>query len=397
MTDVHIWRQYPILPDDGTDGTLVGRVWRPGRDGKPGGPSVVVIRAEGVFDIMHVAPTTSALLNLADPAAAVRGATGERLGALDDIVANTTADTRDTGESWLLAPIDLQAVKAAGVTFAVSLLERLIEEQAKGDPARADGVRQELSAAVGADIGRVKPGSPQAEQLKQTLIEKGLWSPYLEVGIGPHAEIFTKAPPMASVGYGVDVGVRSDSDWTNPEPEVVLVVNALGQIVGATLGNDVNLRDMEGRSALLLGKAKDNNASSAVGPFIRLFDATFSIDDVRKAEVQLDVLGPDQFHLKGRSDLGQISRDPTELVHQAMGQHHQYPDGMVLYTGTLFAPSQPRTPGGAGFTHVLGDHVVIRSPKLGTLMNRVNRCDAIAPWTFGTGALMQNLAARGLL
>ncbi|MCW5746785.1 MAG: fumarylacetoacetate hydrolase family protein [Alphaproteobacteria bacterium] len=397
MPDATIWRQYPILPDDGTAGTLVGRVWRPAHDGTPAGPSVVAVRSKGVIDITRTAPTTSALLNAPEAVARVRAADGETLGSLDEIVANTVAERRDESRPWLLAPIDLQAVKAAGVTFAVSLLERLIEEQAKGDPARAEGVRQELSAAVGADIARVKPGSPQAEQLKQALVGKGLWSPYLEVGIGPHAEIFTKAPPMASVGYGVDVGIRADSDWNNPEPEVVLVVNAQGDIVGATLGNDVNLRDMEGRSALLLGKAKDNNASSAVGPFIRLFDASFSLDDVRKAEVQLEVLGPDQFHLRGKSDLGQISRDPVELVRQAMGQHHQYPDGMVLYTGTLFAPSQPRTPGGAGFTHVLGDYVVIRSPKLGTLMNRVNRCDAIAPWTFGTGALMRNLAARGML
>jgi fumarylacetoacetate (FAA) hydrolase family protein len=397
MPDADVWRQYPILPDDGMAGTLIGRVWRPAQGGRPAGPSVVAIRADGVFDISRTAATSSALLNLPDPGNVIRGATGERLGALDDIAANAIAGATDEAKPRLLAPIDLQAVKAAGVTFAVSLLERLIEEQAKGDPSRAEGVRRELNAAMGADIARVKPGSPQAEQLKQALVTKGLWSPYLEVGIGPHAEIFTKAPPMASVGYGADVGVRADSDWNNPEPEVVLVANARGEIVGATLGNDVNLRDMEGRSALLLGKAKDNNASSAVGPFIRLFDATFSLDDVRKAEVQLEVLGPDQFHLKGRSDLGQISRDPVELVRQAMGQHHQYPDGMVLYTGTLFAPTQPRTPGGAGFTHVLGDHVVIRSPKLGTLMNRVNRCDAIPPWTFGTDALMHNLAARGLL
>jgi fumarylacetoacetate (FAA) hydrolase family protein len=397
MPDADIWRQYPVLPDDGTAGTLVGRVWRPAGGGKPAGPSVVAIRAGGVFDITGTAPTSSALLNMPDAAAVVRAAVGERLGALDDVVANTVAAQRDAAKPWLLAPIDLQAVKAAGVTFAVSLLERLIEEQAKGDPARAESVRAELSAAVGADIARVKPGSPQAEQLKQALVGKGMWSPYLEVGIGPHAEIFTKAPPMASVGYGADVGIRADSDWNNPEPEVVLAVNDSGRIVGATLGNDVNLRDMEGRSALLLGKAKDNNASSAVGPFIRLFDATFSIDDVRRAEVQLEVMGPDQFHLKGRSDLGQISRDPTELVSQAMGQHHQYPDGMVLYTGTLFAPTQARAAGGAGFTHILGDYVVIRSPGLGTLMNRVNHCDAIAPWTFGTGALMRNLAARGLL
>ncbi len=397
MPDADLWRQYPILPNDGVAGTLIGRVWRPAAAGQPGGPSLVAIRADGVFDITRAAPTSSVLLNAADPVALVRGTPGERLGTLEEIVAHTVANPPDESKPRLLAPVDLQAVKAAGVTFAVSLLERLIEEQAKGDPARAESVRQELSAAVGADIARVKPGSPQAEQLKQALVKKGLWSPYLEVGIGPHAEIFTKAPPMASVGYGVEIGIRVDSDWNNPEPEVVLAVNARGDIVGATLGNDVNLRDMEGRSALLLGKAKDNNASSAIGPFIRLFDETFSLDDVRKAEVSLEVLGLDQFHLRGKSDLSQISRDPAELVRQAMGQHHQYPDGMVLYTGTLFAPTQPRTAGGAGFTHAIGDLVVIRSPRLGTLMNRVNRCDAIAPWTFGAGALMQNLAARSLL
>ena len=316
------WRQYPILPDDGTAGTLVGRVWRPATDGKPAGPSVAVIRDDGVYDITSAAPTMSVLLNTTEPVALIKSTPGERLGSLEEIVDNTVAEKRDERLARLLAPIDLQTVKAAGVTFAVSLLERLIEEQAKGDPSRAEDVRQELSAAIGADIASVKPGSEQAEQLKQTLVSKGLWSQYLEVGIGPHAEIFTKAPPMASVGYGAEVGIRNDSEWSNPEPEVVLAVNARGEIVGATLGNDVNLRDMEGRSALLLGKAKDNNASSAVGPFIRLFDSTFSLDDLRSAEVRLDVIGLDGFHLQGRSDLGQISRDPVELVRQTMGEHH---------------------------------------------------------------------------
>jgi fumarylacetoacetate (FAA) hydrolase family protein len=370
-----------ILPEDGTAGTLIGRIWR---KGSPGGPSVVAVRSGGVFDITAAAATVADLCNAADPLALAR-APGERVGSLEEVVPS------------LLAPIDLQAIKAAGVTFAVSLLERLIEEHAKGDPTRAEAVRGELNSIIGADVSTIKPGSAEAEALKKSLMARGAWSPYLEVGIGPYAEIFTKAPAMAAVGFGAEIGIRPDSDWNNPEPEVTLVVNANGAIVGATLGNDVNLRDMEGRSALLLGIAKDNNGSCAIGPFIRLFDSTFSLDDVRKAKVELEVTGPDQFRLRGASDLSKISRDPTDLVAQAMGGTHQYPDGMVLMTGTLFAPTQPRTPGGTGFTHVVGDLVSIRSPKLGTLTNKVNHCDKIPPWTFGASALMRNLAARGLL
>ncbi|HQS14340.1 fumarylacetoacetate hydrolase family protein [Reyranella sp.] len=370
-----------ILPEDGTAGTLVGRVWRAGH---PAGPSVVAIRGDGVFDLSATVPTMADLCNAPDPTSIARNTPGERVGGLQDLVGD------------LLAPVDLQALKAAGVTFAVSLLERLIEEHAKGDPARAEQVRGELNAIIGADVSAIKPGSPEAEALKKTLMARGAWSPYLEVGIGPYAEIFTKAPPMAAVGYGAEIGIRPDSDWNNPEPEVTLIVSAKGRIVGATLGNDVNLRDIEGRSALLLGIAKDNNASCALGPFIRLFDDSFSLDDVRQAKVDLEVTGPDQFRLRGSSDLSKISRDPTDLVAQAMSAH-QYPDGMALMTGTLFAPTEPRKPGGTGFTHMVGDLVSIRSPRLGTLTNRVAHCDKIAPWTFGTGALMRNLAARGLL
>ena len=369
-----------ILPEDGTAGTLVGRVWR---KGAAGGPSVVAVRADGVFDITQSAATMADLCNAADPVALARSP-GERLGTLEEFVPD------------LLAPVDLQAIKAAGVTFAVSLLERLIEEHAKGDPARAETVRGELNSIIGADVSTIRPGSPEAEALKKSLMARGAWSPYLEVGIGPYAEIFTKAPPMAAVGYGAEIGIRPDSDWNNPEPEVTLIVNARGAIVGATLGNDVNLRDIEGRSALLLGIAKDNTASCALGPFVRLFDQTFSLDDVRTAKVELEVTGPDQFRLRGASDLSKISRDPTDLVAQAM-KTHQYPDGMALMTGTLFAPTEPRTPGGTGFTHMVGDLVSIRSPKLGTLTNRVNHCDKVPPWTFGLAALMRNLAGRGLL
>jgi len=367
-----------ILPEDGCAGTLVGRVRT------AAGPSVVAVRADGVFDISRAAPTVADLCNAADPVALAHS-TGERLGSLDEL---TPA---------LLAPIDLQAIKAAGVTFAVSLLERLIEEHSKGDLSRAETVRGELKSIIGVDITTIKPGTPEAEALKKTLVARGAWSPYLEVGIGPYAEIFTKAAPMSAVGYGAEIGIRPDSDWNNPEPEVTLIVNASGKIVGATLGNDVNLRDMEGRSALLLGIAKDNNASCAIGPFVRLFDATFTLDDVRKAKVELEVTGPDQFRLRGQSDLSKISRDPTDLVTHAMGKLHQYPDGMALMTGTLFAPTEQRTPGGHGFTHMVGDLVSIRSPKLGTLANRVNHCDKVAPWTFGISALMRNLAGRGVL
>lgn len=367
-----------ILPDDGTAGTLIGRVRR------KAGPSVVSVRAEGVFDITAAAATVADLCNADDPVSVARGK-GQLIGCLEDVVAD------------LLAPIDLQAIKAAGVTFAVSLLERLIEEHAKGDPLRAEQVRKELNAIIGADVTAIRPGSAEAEALKKTLLARGAWSPYLEVGIGPYAEIFTKAPPMAAVGHGAEIGIRPDSDWNNPEPEVTLIVNAKGTIVGATLGNDVNLRDIEGRSALLLGQAKDNNASCAIGPLIRLFDTTFTLDDVRQATVELEVTGPDQFRLRGQSDLSKISRDPTELVAHAMGKTHQYPDGMALMTGTLFAPTEPRTPGGTGFTHMVGDLVSIRSPKLGTLSNRVNHCDKVPAWTFGISALMRNLAKRGLL
>ena len=367
-----------ILPDDGTAGTLIGRV-----QGRVG-PSVVSIRADGVFDITAAVSTMADLCNAVDPVSLARSK-GERIGSLEEVL------------DHLLAPIDLQAIKAAGVTFAVSLLERLIEEHAKGDPSRAEQVRKELNEIIGADVTAIRPGSLEAEVLKKTLMARDAWSPYLEVGIGPYAEIFTKAPPMAAVGHGAEIGIRADSHWNNPEPEVTVIVNARAEIVGATVGNDVNLRDIEGRSALLLGQAKDNNASCAIGPFVRLFDTTFTLDDVRQAKVELEVTGPDQFRLRGQSDLSKISRDPTELVAHAMGKTHQYPDGMALMTGTLFAPTEPRTAGGAGFTHMVGDLVSIRSPKLGTLSNRVNHCDKIPPWTFGVSALMRNLAARGVL
>ena len=383
---------FRTLPADADRATLVGRVWRPDVEG----PSVVAIRSDGVFDISRAFPTMRDLCEAADPASAAK-ADGERLGDFAAILANTAEPTRDATRPWFLAPVDLQAVKAAGVTFAVSLLERVIEEQARGAPARAAAVRAEVEAALGGAVAGLKPGSPEALALKKLLQAKGLWSQYLEVGIGPDAEIFTKAQPMAAVGTGASVGILPGSTWNNPEPEIVLVVNARGAIVGATLGNDVNLRDLEGRSALLLGKAKDNNASAAVGPFVRLFDETFSLDDVRRADIALTIEGTDGFRLEGASAMAHISRDPAALVAEMMGAHHQYPDGAVLYLGTMFAPIQDRDAPGQGFTHHVGDVVTVASEKLGALVNVVTTCDRAPPWTFGVAALMRNLARRGLL
>jgi fumarylacetoacetate (FAA) hydrolase family protein len=381
------------LPADATAGTLVGRVWRP----ELAGPSVVTIRPDGVFDISRAFATMRDLCESPDPAAGAAAAKGERVGDLGAILANTAEDRRDTNKPWLLAPIDLQAVKAAGVTFAISLLERVIEEQARGAPERAAAARAEVESALGGTIEKIKPGSPQAMELKKLLQEKGLWSQYLEVGIGPDAEIFTKSQVMAAVGTGMSIGVLKSSTWNNPEPEVVVVATSKGQIVGATLGNDVNLRDVEGRSALLLSKAKDNNASTAIGPFIRLFDQTFSLDDMRRTQVRLSVKGTDGFVLEGASDVGKISRDPVDLVGQMIGRHHQYPDGAVLYLGTMFAPVKDRDAKGMGFTHHVGDVVTIAADKLGALTNVVTTSDQAPEWTFGVGDLMRNLAKRGLL
>jgi fumarylacetoacetate (FAA) hydrolase family protein len=381
------------LPDDGLAGALVGRVWHPGI----GGPCVVAVRPEGLVDITASHATVRDLAEQPDPAAALKAASGPVLGTLDEVLANTVPDARDPSRPWLLAPIDLQAVKAAGVTFAVSMLERVIEEKARGNPEAASAIRAGISQLIGDDLSRLKPGSPEAMQLKQVLIAQGAWSQYLEVGIGPDAEIFTKAPAMAAVGTGMDAGLHRISTWNNPEPEVVLLVASDGRIVGATLGNDVNLRDVEGRSALLLGKAKDNNASAALGPFVRLFDRTFSLDDVRSTVVSLTVTGEDGFVLEGSSSLAKISRDPADLVRQMIGPHHQYPDGAALYLGTMFAPVKDRDSPGGGFTHKLGDIVTISAPGLGSLVNRMQHADACTPWTYGASHLMRHLARRGVL
>lgn len=367
-----------MLPVDAAEATLAGRLLL------DEGPSPVLVRNGVVEDISRSVPTIADLMDLPDPASV----SGERLFGVEEL--------ERLPRERFLAPVDLQSVKAAGVTFAVSALERVIEEQARGDYRQAAALRGKLEERIGGGIRSVVPGSEGAQRLKQALIEEGLWSQYLEVAIGPDAEIFTKTAPLASVGWGAEIGVRSDSTWNNPEPELVLVVNRHGKVCGATLGNDVNLRDFEGRSALLLSKAKDNNASSAIGPFVRLFDESFGIEDVRSAVVELEIDGTDGFRLSGQSRMSEISREPTELVRQAMSEHH-YPDGFVLFLGTLFAPTQDRDEKGRGFTHKPGDEVRISTPKIGTLVNRVTTSREAPPWTFGTRALMRNLWERGLL
>jgi fumarylacetoacetate (FAA) hydrolase family protein len=351
------------------------------------GPTPFLALEGRVWDISHLAPTVSQAVNSwPDVLNRTRRGEAHDLGSLETAIA----------PSQLLAPIDLQCVKAAGVTFALSAVERVIEERARGDFAKANDIRQGLQMRIGTDISAVKPGSAEAARLKAALIADGLWSQYLEVAIGPDAEVFTKAPVLSAMGWGAEIGIRSDSDWNNPEPEIVLVCDAQGRTLGATLGNDVNLRDFEGRSALLLGKAKDNNASCALGPFLRMFDANFTLDTVRQADVSLEIEGLDGYRLSGLSSMAQISRDPLELVRQTLSEH-QYPDGFVLFLGTLFAPTQDRDLPGQGFTHKVGDRVRVSSPGLGVLENTVVTSKAAAPWRFGIVALMANLASRGLL
>ena len=382
------------LPADAARALLIGRLWVPDT-----GPVLVLVGPRGVLDLSSVAATACQLMELPDVARRVRSAEPSLplLAQTADVLANSAVEGRDPRMPWLLAPCDLQAIKAAGVTFVSSMLERVIEEQARGDASKAEAVRAAVVSVIGNNLSSVKPGSPEAAKLKAVLIEQGVWSQYLEVGIGPDAEIFTKSQPMSAVGTGAEVGLHPQSSWNNPEPEVVLAVNSRGEVQGAALGNDVNLRDFEGRSALLLGKAKDNNASCAIGPFIRLFDEHFTMDDIRRTDLSMTVTGADGFVMTGASSLSEISRDPLDLVGQAIGPNHQYPDGFMLFLGTMFSPTQDRHGPGQGFTHVVGDVVSVSTPQLGTLVNRVTTSDQAAQWTFGATALMHSLARRGLI
>jgi fumarylacetoacetate (FAA) hydrolase family protein len=385
-----------IFPEDAAQATLIGRAWMPGL-----GAVLCLVTPTDVYDASSVAATCADLLAMDQPAQALRKAQAAlpRLGFTPDFIAASAMNTSGDGQnrSYFLAACDLQPIKAAGVTFVASMLERVIEEQARGDASRAVAVREKVTAAIGDNLRAIVPGSDKAMQVKAVLMELGLWSQYLEVGIGKDAEVFTKSQAMSAVGYGAEIGIHPESQWNNPEPEVVLAVSPQGVVQGVALGNDVNLRDVEGRSALLLGKAKDNNASCAIGPFIRLFDAHFTIDDVRNCEISLNVTGPDGFVMEGSSSMSQISRDPLNLVAQTINANHQYPDGFMLFCGTMFAPTKDRFKAGQGFTHAVGDEVTVSSPKLGALTNRVNTCDKITPWTYGSRALMRDLARRGLV
>jgi fumarylacetoacetate (FAA) hydrolase family protein len=385
-----------IFPEDAAQACLIGRAWIPSI-----GAVLCLVTPTDVYDASHVVATSADLLAMDQPAQALRKAqaTLPRIGSTPEFIAASAMNTpgNSLNRSYFLAPCDLQPIKAAGVTFVASMLERVIEEQARGDASRAAAVREKVTAAIGDNLRAIVPGSDKAMQVKAVLMDLGMWSQYLEVGIGKDAEVFTKSQAMSAVGFGAEIGIHPESQWNNPEPEIVLAVSPKGVVQGVALGNDVNLRDVEGRSALLLGKAKDNNASCAIGPFIRLFDDHFSIDDVRQCEISLIVKGQDGFVMQGSSSMSQISRDPLDLAAQTINANHQYPDGFMLFCGTMFAPTQDRFGPGQGFTHAVDDLVTVSSPKLGALTNRVNTCDKITPWAYGSRALMRDLARRGLL
>lgn len=373
-----------VLPQRADDGLFVGRVW----DAATSGPRPVLVREGQVHDLFDVAATVSELFERSDLVELLRSVDGSGRWALDDLLEGVGRREVD----HLLAPVDLQVIKACGVTFVDSMVERVIEERSAGDPSRATEARAALADILETNLGDVVSGSPEAARVKEVLTEKGLWSQYLEVGLGPDPEVFTKAPVLSALGTDATIGIPAFSRWNNPEPELVLVVDSRGIPRGATLGNDVNLRDVEGRSALLLGKAKDNNGSTALGPLVRVFDgASCTLDHVRHERISLRVEGAEGYLLEGENNVARLSRPFEELVAATHGSHHQYPDGFVLFTGTLFAPVDDRSTPGSGFTHEMGDVVTISSPLLGTLRNTVGRSEELEPWTFGIRQLITYL------
>lgn len=386
-----------LLPSDASSAVLVGRAWVPAKPNMPAGPSPIVVRDRQVYDACAIAPTAAELISMSDAASRLRRGDLPVIGSLGDVATNSFRERQDPTQPYLMAPCDLQPVKACGVTYIASVLERLVEEKSGGNPANLDGARRELDALVGGSLKQIRPGSTEATKLKEALIASGHWSHYLEVAIGPDAESFAKCSPMAAVGFGADIGVRSDSRWNNPEPELVLAIDNRGRIAGVTLGNDVNLRDFEGRSPMLLDKAKDNNASAAIGPFVRLFDERFTLTDARSTRLTFSIEAADSYTLGGTGNIADITRDLTDLVEQVMGRHHQYPDGLMLFTGTMWVPQDDRLGIGQGFGHRDGDWVSIQASRLGRLVNRTRRTEDCPPWTFGLGELMRNLSARGLL
>ncbi|WP_026545583.1 fumarylacetoacetate hydrolase family protein [Arthrobacter sp. 35/47] len=378
-----------LLPDDADQALLVGRLWDP----ETGGPRPVLVDGDTLVDLFDHAATVSELLNGENPAALLEDARSSAVRRWD-LASVADAVTDDGGVPHLLAPVDLQAVKACGVTFVDSMIERVIEERCAGDFTLAEQMRAQVYEALGGSLAGVRPGSPEAARVKEVLVREGFWSQYLEVGIGPDPEVFSKAPVLSAVGTGARIGIPSFSSWNNPEPELVLVVDSTGRVRGCTLGNDVNLRDVEGRSALLLGMAKDNNGSAALGPFVRLFNGSYTLDDARRETIRLTVTGTDGYTLNGTNSVERLSRPFEELVGAAYGTHHQYPDGFVLFTGTLFAPNEDRDAPGMGFTHKTGDVVEIRSERLGTLTNMVAPTEDLEPWRFGIGSQLQYILAQ---
>jgi fumarylacetoacetate (FAA) hydrolase family protein len=343
------------------------------------------------------------LIERDDPAADVRAADAAGAWPLDDVLAATAAEAdRRRGAAGpialerpvLLSPVDLQVLKAAGVTFVQSLVERVIEERVGGDMSRAAEIREQLQQTLGGSVRELRPGSDEALGVLETMREQGLWSQYLEVGLGVHPEVFTKGPLLSSVGHGSDIGISSISSWNNPEPELALVIDRDGTAKGATLGNDANLRDIEGSSGLLLPLAKDNNAAAALGPFIRLFDGEFAFDDAAATTITMRIEGTDGFVLEATAPQSDISRPITELIEHTIGRRHQYPDGLVLFCGTPFAPIEDRDAPGMGFTHHDGDLVSISAPELGTLVNRVTPSEQAPVWDFGVRDLFRALAAE---